>query len=210
MKTDHAARAVIWDMGGVLVRNMAPEPRQRLAKKYGLTEPLLEDLVFANPVSAKASVGEAGVDELWNFVAQELHIDPKEMPAFEAAFWSSDRMDEDLVDFVRSLHASYKTGLLSNAFSDTRASLNARFPRLLPIFDVSIFSAEVGLVKPDPRFYEMMLEKLGVKADESVFVDDFIENVEGARAVGMKAVHFKNAQQARQAVLEELCSNGAE
>ncbi len=210
MKTDHAARAVIWDMGGVLVRNMVPGPRQHLAKKYNLTERQLEDMVFANPVSAKASTGEANVDELWNFVAQTLHIDPKEMPAFEAAFWSSDRMDEDLVDFIRSLHDRYKTGLLSNAFSDTRVSLNARFPRLLPIFDVSIFSAEVGLVKPDPRFYEMILDRLGVKADESVFVDDFIENVEGARAVGMKAVHFKNAQQARQAVLEELCSNGAE
>ena len=210
MNTDHAARAVIWDMGGVLVRNLAPEPRQHLAKKYGLTEPQLEDLVFANPISAKATVGEANVEELWNYVARTLHIDPKELPAVEASFWSSDRMDEELVDFIQSLRASYKTGLLSNAFSDTRQSLNSRFPRLLPIFDVSIFSAEVGLAKPDPRFYQLILDKLGVKADEAVFVDDFIENVAGARALGIKAVHFKNSQQARQAVLEELCSNGAE
>ena len=119
-------------------------------------------------------------------------------------------MDEDLVDFIQSLRSSYKTGLLSNAFSDTRQSLNTRFPRLLPVFDVSLFSAEVGFAKPDPRFYQLILAKLGVNANESVFVDDFIENVEGARALGIKGVHFKNSHQARQAVLEELCRNGAE
>ena len=210
MNTDHAMRAVIWDMGGVLVRNMVPEPRRRLAKKYGISEPQLENLVFANPVSAKATVGVASVEELWEYVAQTLHVDLKDLPGLESDFWSSDRMDEDLVDFIQSLRSSYKTGLLSNAFSDTRQSLNSRFPRLLPIFDVSLFSAEVGLDKPDPRFYQLILDKLGIKADEAVFVDDFIENVKGACALGIKGVHFKNSQQVRQAVLEELCSNGAE
>ena len=45
-----------------------------------------------------------------------------------------------------------------------------------------------------------MLERLGVEAETAVFVDDFIENVEGARAVGMHAIHFRNSQQ----VMDEL------
>ncbi len=210
MALNHAVRAVIWDMGGVLLRNMMPEPRIRLADKYGLTEPQLENLVFANPVSAKATLGQASVEELWEYVARSLNIDRKELPAFETAFWSSDRVDEDLIDFIRSLHARYKTGLLSNAFGDTRPSVNVRFPRLLEVFDVSLFSAEVGLAKPDGRFYQLMLERLGVKAEESIFVDDFPENVEGARALGIRGVQFKNPQQVRQAVLESLSTNGAE
>ena len=68
------------------------------------------------------------------------------------------------------------------------------------MFDVTIFSAEVGLVKPDARIYRLTLEKLGVEPEEAVFVDDFIENVEGAQAVGMKAIHFKSSQQAQQAL----------
>ncbi len=210
MTTNHHVRAVIWDMGGVLVRNLAPEPRNRLAKKYGLTEPQLENLVFANPVAPKATIGEVPVEALWDYVARTLNIYPQDLPGFITAFWSSDRMDEELVDFIQTLHLSYKIGLLSNAFSDTRQSLMARFPRLLPIFDVSIFSCEVGLAKPDPRFYRLILDKLGVMAEEAVFIDDFVENVEGAQALGIKAVHFKNTQQARQAVLEKLSSNGAE
>ncbi len=210
MATNRAVRAVIWDMGGVLLRNMAPEPRIHLAEKYGLTEPQLETLVFVNPVSVKATVGEASVEELWEYVARTLNIDRQDLPAFVASFWSSDRVDEDLIDFIHTLHASYKTGLLSNAFDDTRTSLTARFPRLLDAFDVSLFSAEEKLAKPDPRFYQLMLDRLGVKAEEAIFVDDFIENVEGARAAGITGVQFKNTQQARQAVLEKLSSNGAE
>ncbi len=210
MDSNHALRAVVWDMGGVLVRNLAPEPRIHLAEKYGLNEPELENLVFGNPVSGKATLGQASVDELWEYVAHTLNIGPKELPAFVTAFWSSDRVDEELLDFIQSLHSSYKTGLLSNAFDDTRPSVTVRFPRLLKIFDVSLFSAEEGLAKPDPRFYQLMLDRLGVKAEEAIFVDDFVENVAGARAVGMKAVQFKNTQQARQAVLEKLSSNGAE
>ncbi len=210
MAISHAVRAVIWDMGGVLVRNMVPGPRIRLAEKYGVTEPELETLVFANPVSAKATLGQASVEELWDYVAQALNIDCKALPAFVADFWSSDRVDEDLLDFIQSLRARYMTGLLSNAFGDTRPSVTLRFPRLLKVFDVSVFSAEEGLAKPDPRFYQLILDRLGIKAEEGVFIDDFSENVDGARAIGMLGVQFKNPQQARQAVLESLSSNGAE
>ncbi len=210
MASKNAVRAVVWDMGGVLVRNLAPEHRIRLAEKYGLSEPQLENLVFGNPVSVKASLGEASVDELWEYVARTLNVDRKELPAFVTAFWNSDRVDEELLDFIQSLHASYKTGLLSNAFADTRPSVGVRFPRLLNVFDVSLFSAEEGLAKPDPRFYQLMLDQLGIKAEEAIFIDDFEENVEGARAVGIKGVQFKNTQQARQAVLETIASNGAE
>jgi 2-haloacid dehalogenase len=66
------------------------------------------------------------------------------------------------------------------------------------------------MAKPDARFYGLILEKLGVAPAESVFVDDFVENVRGAQAVGMNAILFRNASQAREAVLECLSSNGAE
>jgi epoxide hydrolase-like predicted phosphatase len=59
-----------------------------------------------------------------------------------------------------------------------------------------IISAEVGLAKPDPRIYQLALEKLGVQAGDSIFLDDFKENVEAARAVGMLAIHFVDPQTA--------------
>jgi epoxide hydrolase-like predicted phosphatase len=208
--TNQPIRAIIWDMGGVLVRNMVPEPRNRLAETYHLSEVELEKAVFSNPVSPRASVGAAGIDELWESVRARLNIPLQQLPEFINTFWSSDRMDEELVDFILSLKDNFKTAMLSNAYDDARHSLGTRFPRLLSAFDEVIFSAEVKMAKPDPRIYHLVLDRLGVKPAEAIFVDDFIENVEAAQALGITGIHFRNGPQARQAVLEILASDGAE
>jgi putative hydrolase of the HAD superfamily len=197
-------------MGGVLVRNSVPGPRNLLAESYHVSEAELEQAVFANPVSPKATLGEAGVAELWECVQANLNIPPDMLPDFIKAFWSSDRMDEELVDFIRSIRVRIKTGLLSNAYADARQSLGIRFPNLLSVFDEVIFSAEVNLAKPDPRVYQLMLERLGVAPAEAIFVDDFIQNVKAAQALGMVGIHFRNGPQAREAVLEVLSNQGAE
>ncbi|HEX7568255.1 MAG TPA: HAD family phosphatase [Anaerolineaceae bacterium] len=210
MKSEPDLRAVLWDMGGVLLRNMVPEPRIRLAELYGMSESQLEELVFENPVSKKATIGEAGIEELWEYVREALQLDPQKLAEFVVTFWSSDRVDEELVDFIQSLRPNYKIGLLSNSFIDARQSLSKRFPGLLNIFDEIVFSSEVKMAKPDPRIYCLMLDKLGLVPESTIFVDDFRENVEAAHALGIHAIQFRNSRQARQAVLEALSSAGAE
>jgi epoxide hydrolase-like predicted phosphatase len=210
MKSEPDLRAVLWDMGGVLLRNMVPEPRIRLAELYGMSESQLEELVFENPVSKKATIGEAGIEELWEYVRETLQLDPQKLAEFVVTFWSSDRVDEELVDFIQSLRPNYKIGLLSNSFIDARQSLSKRFPGLLNIFDEIVFSSEVKMAKPDPRIYCLMLDKLGLEPESTIFVDDFRENVEAAHALGIHAIQFRNSRQARQAVLEALSSAGAE
>ena len=59
-------------------------------------------------------------------------------------------------------------------------------------------SGDVGIMKPDPQIFQIALERLDVAAEEAVFVDDFIENVQGARALGIHAVHFQGREQAIQ------------
>jgi epoxide hydrolase-like predicted phosphatase len=195
MGNSNPLQALIWDMGGVLVRNMVPLVRARLAEPYGLTGMDLENLFFGNEVARRASIGQGGESDSWEYVRQKLNLQPEAMLEFIRTFWSCDRLDEDLFAFSLTLRPKYKVGLLSNAFPEARVSLGERFPRFYEMFDVSIFSAEVGMAKPDPRIYRIVLGKLGVRAEEAVFVDDFIENVEGARAVGMRAIHFKDPLQ---------------
>jgi putative hydrolase of the HAD superfamily len=124
------------------------------------------------------------------------------MPGFIEAFWSCDRFDEDLYAFTMAARPRLKVALLSNAFLETRASLQRRWPHFFNMFDCSGFSAEVGMVKPDPRIYQLVLDQLGVPARAAIFVDDFIKNILGAQAVGLRGVHFKNAQQA----MDEIAS----
>lgn len=90
------------------------------------------------------------------------------------------------VGLVRRLRPHYKLSILSNA--DLR--LRARLERdgLHALFDDLVVSAEVGMAKPDPAVFRLAAERLGVAPAECVFVDDWDQNVEAARALGMRGV----------------------
>ena len=98
-------------------------------------------------------------------------------------------MDVSLVDSIRSLRNHYRTGLLSNAWSDAR-HLAGEFFHFLDAFDVCIFSAEVGVSKPAPEIYRLALKQLDVLAQEAIFIDDMPDNVKGAKEVGIQAIQF--------------------
>lgn len=94
-----------------------------------------------------------------------------------------------MVDVVRKIRASeLLTGLVSNSWS------TAHYDRelLTELFDAVVISAEVGLHKPQPEIYRLAAERLEVDAAECLFVDDLQENCEGAEAVGMTAIRYRN------------------
>ena len=129
------------------------------------------------------------------------------MPMVQQGFWGGDRLDTELVDFIRSLRANYRTGLLSNAWSDLRQVIHDRL-KISDAFDEMIISAEVRLAKPDARIFQYAIDKLNVAPNEAIFVDDFPANIESARAFGLNAVRFVTAEQARGEVERLLAANG--
>ena len=199
-------QAVIWDLGGVLLRTEDYAPRRALAQRYGMTLGEIEDFVYSGESGDRAQRGEISVEQHWENLRASLGLSPAEFQAFRDQFWGGDRLDTDLVAYIRQLHGDFKTGLLSNAFSDLRR-LVAETWKFADVFDVMIISAEVGLVKPDPRIYHLALDRLGVAPEAAVFIDDFSRNIEGARRVKLNAIHFKDLQQARHE-LESLLNGG--
>jgi HAD superfamily hydrolase (TIGR01509 family) len=95
--------------------------------------------------------------------------------------------------------------LLSNAWNGARDYLTRKFG-FLDIFDISVFSAEVLMAKPDPQFYQWMLDALQVDPGETIFVDDFIENIQAAQELGFKTVHFTQTSQAIEEIKDILGS----
>jgi len=191
-------RAVYFDLGGIIVRTGDREPRTKLAERLGMTYEELAKAVFENESSLRASLGAVSPQEHWADVIQRLGLPPSEADSVRQEFFAGDSLDLDLINFLRSLRPKYRTGLLSNAWSDMRAYLIGQ--NIADVFDTIVISAEVGIMKPDARIYQLALEKLGVAPAEAVFVDDFIVNIEGARAVGMYAIQFTRPDQ----TLEEL------
>ena len=182
--------AVIWDLGGVLLRTEDMTSRQALADRMGMPREELEDMVFDNESGDRAQLGEISVDEHWENIRQQMGLDAAGISEFRRQFWDGDRLDVELVDYIRSLRGRYKTGLLSNAFSDLREVVTTLL-NFADAFDDMVISAEVHLMKPDPRIYQYALQRLGAAPQEAVFIDDIRQNVEGARSQGMQAIHFR-------------------
>ncbi len=188
-------RAVIFDLGGVLVRTEDQTPRRELAERLGITRQEMYYLVFDSPSARQASLGTMTAEEHMERVRLTLGVAPEDFSTVPGAFWSGDRLDLGLVDYIRSLRPRYKTALLSNAWSDLRGVLTERW-KITDVFDEMVISAEVGIVKPDARIYHLALERLQVAPQESVFVDDFIENIDGGKTVGLHTIYFRTPQQA--------------
>jgi epoxide hydrolase-like predicted phosphatase len=198
-----AIKAVIWDLGGVIVRTEDFTSRERAAQQLGKTRQELEELVFSGESGQQTQLGQQHDDQHWERVRQALQISRGEFPAFQQAFWGGDRLDHTLIDFIRNLRPTYCTGLLSNHFPGLRNTLEIKW-KIADAFDQIVISAEEGILKPDPRIYQIMLEKLTIPAEEAVFIDDFIQNIHGAQAVGMQVIHFRSPEQAKTELLRLL------
>lgn len=195
-------QAIIFDMGGVILRTEDHTPRKTLADRLGLSYDELSQIVFDKESAQLATVGKITTEQHWETVRLKLGLTKEEFPTVPLEFWGGDNLDTDLVDYLRSKRPAYKTALLSNAWDDLRGVLEDSY-QIADAFDVMVISAEVGVKKPDPQIYQIVLKRLHVAPSEAVFVDDFIENVEAARRQGMYALHFQYPDKARLA-LENL------
>jgi epoxide hydrolase-like predicted phosphatase len=194
-------RAVIFDYGGVLMRTVNPVPRRELERRYGLEPGGAEKAVFGSPLLDEVQLGRISGAEFWADVGQRLGLNAEELAEFRWGFRAGDRLDEELVALIRHLRdEGYRTALLSNAPDGLRQRMEQL--GIADAFDTIVISGCEGLMKPNPAIFELALERLGVSAQEAVFVDDFRVNVEAARQVGLHAVRFRGLSPLRKQLRE--------
>jgi len=195
-------RAVFFDLGGVIVRTEYQAPREQLAERLGMEYDDLDRIVFNSETGLQASTGAITSDQHWEAIMKRLKRPLVEMPSIRQEFFAGDIIDHDILNFLRSLRITHKTGLISNAWSDLRDYMMRE--KMIDAFDHIIISAEVGVAKPEPGIFQIALKQAGVNPDEAVFVDDFYVNIEGCEKVGIKGIHFKDAESALQQLQQIL------
>lgn len=192
-------KAIYFDLGGVILRTEDKTPRTQLAAEFGLTYDEIDKIVFgggARSTAARASLGALSEEAHWVSVTRRLGLPLSERPRIQEQFFAGDKIDWDIIGFLRQARQTYKVkvGLISNAWEGLRAWI--RKEKFEDAFDHLTISAEVRVVKPMPVIYYQALHALGARPDEAVFVDDFSENIEACRKLGMKGVLFRSSEQA--------------
>ncbi len=171
------------------MRTIDITPRLKWDRRLGLAPGTVESVVHRSDAWRQAQCGEIDLSSYWQAVGHQLGLTSDDLASLRHDFYSGDQLDQELVALIRDLRAAgVRIGLLTNNTLDLEDTLyNLSLNRL---FDTWVISAQIGVMKPDPLAYRAILHALGVSPGQAILVDDFAANTEGARAVGMHAIHF--------------------
>ena len=173
----------VLDVGGVLFEDAVGPKVRDLCHAYRLQVERMTELARLHRPTV--DLGEMGESEYWTRLLMECGVNPRpedlsmepylrEVPGAQAA--------------IAALHRrGHRLAILSNDSSELSL---ARRSRLRTPVDTVVISAEVGLVKPDPAIYELLLRRLCVAPHRCTFIDDAACNVAAARSTGMHALQF--------------------
>jgi glucose-1-phosphatase len=173
-------------VAGQKILEISPLPLTEIAKV--LSEP---KLLF------EFETGKLSTIEYYKIICEALEIQIS-LDEFRI-LWGSMFLTEPLVseEFIQNLKRKNRLILLSNTNEIHFEYLVERFPILNQI-EERLLSYRVGYMKPDPQIFQLAIEKAGGVPEKIFFVDDRLENVEGARAAGIQAIQFKSEKQLRQ------------
>jgi putative hydrolase of the HAD superfamily len=190
--TQMQIRNVIFDFGGVLVRWQPREIIESFYQDEGLRR-LVQERVFEHADWVDWDRGTLSDDAAVERFAARMQRPVGEMRRLmDHVRQSLDALDESH-ELVRSLSTrGVPLYALSNMSRSTFAHLKARHT-VFEYFRGIVISAEIQLVKPDPRIFEHISRQFGLDPAETVFIDDHLPNVETARALGFRTIHFSHA-----------------
>jgi len=182
-------RAVIFDWGGVLSPLDFLKQTPQWEARLGLPSGAL-DRVLWGPEWKLLEMGAISQEEYDHHLMRALGLPDREaVQQFYREYYASDGLHPGVVAAVRSLRGRYRVALLTNAFPGHAESLQRRHgfdPRAE--FDLYVNSAEVGLAKPDPAIYQLTLDRLGVRPEEAIFIDDHVRNTDAAHLLGIHTI----------------------
>ncbi|WP_420967498.1 HAD-IA family hydrolase [Bradyrhizobium sp. B120] len=194
--------AVIWDFGGVLTTSPF-EAFARYETERGLPVDIIRRTNAANHLEnawAKFERAEIGIDAFDELFATESKALGAEVRGKDVLPLLSGDLRPEMVEALKRIKAKFKTGCITNNLpSNAIGSHSGRtlyVAEVMSLFDHVIESAKIGLRKPDPRIYQMMVETLQVNPKDCVYLDDLGVNLKPAREMGMTTIKVANAAQA--------------
>ena len=194
-----ALRAVVFDYGMVLTGPQDPEAHAMLMRLTGLPLERFEQLYWADRLAYDE--GSLTGLEFWRKLLRDANLDlpagsDHQLNEWDARMWST--VNPAMVAWQQKLKQhGVLTGILSN-MGDTVLALIEKKHEWLGGFDAKVWSYQLRMVKPDPAIYRHVLGLLGTQPEETLFLDDRLENIEAAKALGIQAIQFSTVENLRQ------------
>jgi len=183
---------IIFDLGKVLIDW---EPR-RLYRKIFDDEKKMETFlkkVCTSDWNIEQDRGRS-LEEATNILVEKFPKQEKEIKAFygrwEEMLGGPVQSTVDILEYLYKKQ-SHKLYALTNWSAET-FPVAQRDYYFLKYFEGILVSGDEKLIKPDPKIYKLMLKRYKIRAGTALFIDDSLKNVKGAKACGIRAIHFKD------------------
>ena len=170
-------KAIVLDMYGVIVKQTGDD----FVPYVQQTFPNLSAEEIYTPWF-KADIGEMTSLEVWKAIGFQGDLEK-----IEEEYLDTIELSDGFIDFIEKVKDKYKLAIISNDSSRWSKYLREKFD-LNKYFDVISISGALQIQKPDEQIYLLTIEKLGVKAEDCIYVDDRCGNLNAAKKVGMKPI----------------------
>jgi putative hydrolase of the HAD superfamily len=192
--------AVLFDFGGVILTSPF-EAFAAYEQRAGLPEGFIRTVNSTDPDTnawARFERSEVDLDEFVDLFEAEARALGHPVDGVEVIGCLMGELRPSMVEAVRRCGERHATALVTNNIVSGRDSWSSggSFAEILDLFDVVVESSVVGCRKPEQRFYEITLERLGVEASEAVLLDDLGINLKPARAMGMTTIKVEDPERA--------------
>ena len=196
--------AIISDFGGVLTSSLtnsfvgALDNSGVSIEALGKAMAAITERDGCNPIF-ELETGRMSEAEFMGALSDELSAQrgsPVDLDGFGERWFGHLEANQRLIDYMRELRGrGYKMAICTNNIREWEARWRAMLP-VDEIFDVVVDSAFVGSRKPEPRIFQITLERLEAAPEASLFLDDVEDNCDGARRLGINAIRFRSTDQA--------------
>lgn len=197
MKNDKI-KNIIFDLGDVILNIDVPVASKSFADLSGREQSEILTIFKENELFRQFETGLMDEPTFRNYVREILNFPDLSDEAIDTA-WNSLLLDlpPERVKLLRKLATRYRLFLLSNTSSIHITQVNkileasTGVEKLEDLFEIVFLSYEMGLMKPDTRIYQDVLDKAGLKAEETLFLDDNADNIRGAAQLGIETIHVQ-------------------
>ena len=194
----HNIHNIIFDFGGVII-NIDPNRIGTILTQKGVDNLLeLHEHLFSKDIYKRLETGHVSPQQFRDEIKSILSINVSNEDIDEA--WNAIILDipPERVRLLESIRNNYNTYLLSNTNSIHFDFYNQYFARtfgytgLSDLFEKAYFSHEMGLRKPNPEIFRVVLADAGLTPEKTLFIDDNAENVKVANDVGIQGHHLND------------------
>jgi epoxide hydrolase-like predicted phosphatase len=196
-------RAIILDFGRVISAQKPPSLFRRYEEDLGLKPDTINTIMFDSQAWQDALLGRKTTEEFWQAIGPKLGLpSPDAIAAFRRRYHGDEAINPGIVRLLHRLRGAYKLAVLSNNPPGLAQWLDDW--GVLEMFDEIFCSGDEGLVKPDMAAFQVVLERLGVTAEQAVFIDDTIDHVQAARTLGLRGILFTTVEALAEQLAELL------